>query len=66
VFARAGWAPAVVALISGAAAVVFKNPAVSVPSVVVVFFLKPHAFHWVALATGLVLWLSACAAVIWD
>lgn len=44
----------------------FKNPAVSVPSVTVVFFLKPHLFHWVAIAVGVVLWISACAVVILD
>ena len=63
---EAGWAPLISALVSGVAAIAFSNPAVSVPSVGVVFFLRQHVLRWAALVVGVIFWLVSCSIVVLD
>ena len=63
---EAGWAPLFCALVCGIAAIAFSNPAVSVPSVVVVFFLRQHVLRWAALVVGVIFWLVSCSIVVLD
>ena len=59
-----GWAPAIVAAVMGIGSVVFLNPALVLPAVAVVFFLRRNLLHWVALAVGAVFWLASCVVVL--
>ena len=56
--------PAIVAGVLGIASVVFLNPALVLPAVAVVFFLRRVLIHAVALAIGVVFWLASCVVVL--
>jgi len=59
-----GWAPAIVAAVMGILSVAFVNPALVLPAVAVVFFLKRNLVHTLALSIGAVFWLASCAIVL--
>lgn len=61
-----GFAPLVTAGVAGIAAIAIRNPAIAVPSVAVVFFLRQNYLHWGALAVGVICWLVSCTIVLLD
>lgn len=59
-----GCAPLATAGVAGIAAIAMGDPAVVVPSVAVVFFLRQNYLHTGALAVGVVCWLVSCTIVL--